>query len=307
MKKEAWGVKRLWNNRNFRENLAGYLFVLPNLAGYLLFILLPILFSLYLVFVDWEYLKGFAGIQWVGLDNFKELGHDPKFIKSLVNNIIFTLVSVPLAIILGLLLAVILNKYVFYKNLLRTLIFLPYVSSLVAVSVIWSIMYNAQTGPINEFLRAIGINNPPGWLSSPQTALYAIILMSVWVTVGYSMVIYLAGIQGISKDLYEAAQIDGASRMRQFFRITVPMLKPTTFLVSITLMIWSFQVFGPIAVMTQGGPIDSTMVLSYHIYLLAFRFYEMGYAATVSWVLFAIIFLVTIIQWQSQKRWQQNF
>lgn len=300
-------MKRLWNNRNFRENLAGYLFVLPNLAGYLLFILLPILFSLYLVFVDWEYLKGFAGIQWVGLDNFKELGHDPKFIKSLVNNIIFTLVSVPLAIILGLLLAVILNKYVFYKNLLRTLIFLPYVSSLVAVSVIWSIMYNAQTGPINEFLRAIGINNPPGWLSSPQTALYAIILMSVWVTVGYSMVIYLAGIQGISKDLYEAAQIDGASRIRQFFRITVPMLKPTTFLVSITLMIWSFQVFGPIAVMTQGGPIDSTMVLSYHIYLLAFRFYEMGYAATVSWVLFAIIFLVTIIQWQSQKRWQQNF
>ncbi|QGQ95597.1 sugar ABC transporter permease [Paenibacillus psychroresistens] len=300
-------MKRLWHNTKFRENLAGYLFILPNLSGYVLFILLPILFSLYLVFNDWEYLKGFSGIHWIGLDNFKALGDDPKFLKALKNNILFTVVSVPASLIFGLLLAVILNKYVFFKNMLRTFIFLPYVSSLVAVSVVWSIMYNARTGPINQFLHAIGISHPPGWLSSPQSALYAIIIMSVWVTIGYAMVIYLAGIQGIPKDLYEASDIDGATKLRQFFQITVPMLTPTTFLVIVTLMIWSFQVFGPVAVMTQGGPIDSTMVLSYHIYKLAFSFYRMGYAATVSWVLFALIFIVTLIQWQFQKRWQQYF
>jgi multiple sugar transport system permease protein len=300
-------MKQFWHQAKVRDNLAGYLFILPNLSGYILFVLLPILFSLYLVFVDWEYLKGFAGLKWVGLDNFKALGSDPKFLKSLVNNTVFTVISVPASIILGLVLAVILNKYVYFKNTLRTLIFLPYVSSLVAVSVIWSIMYRSTNGPINSFLHTIGIAHPPGWLSSPQSALYAIIIMSVWVTIGYAMVIYLAGLQGISRDLYEAADIDRASKLRQFFQITVPMLTPTTFLIAITLLIWSFQVFGPVAVMTQGGPIDSTMVLSYHIYLLAFKFYKMGYAATVSWVLFAIIFVVTLIQWQNQKRWQQHF
>ncbi|MDD9265800.1 carbohydrate ABC transporter permease [Paenibacillus sp. GCM10023248] len=300
-------MRPFWQTAKFRENLAGYLFILPNLSGYLIFILLPILFSLYLVFVDWEYLKGFAGISWVGFDNFKALLDDPKLIKSLQNNTIFTVVSVPASILFGLILAVILNQYVFAKNTLRTLIFLPYVSSLVAVSVIWSIMYRASNGPINQFLLSIGIEHPPGWLSSPKSALFAIIIMSVWVTIGYAMVIYLAGLQGISKDLYEAAEIDGASKLRQFIQITVPMLTPTTFLIAITLMIWSFQVFGPVAVMTQGGPIDSTMVLSYHIYLLAFRFYKMGYAAAVSWVLFTIIFIITLIQWQSQKRWQDHF
>lgn len=300
-------MRQLWRRASFRENLAGYLFILPNLSGYFLFVLLPILFSLYLVFNDWEYLKGFSGISWVGLDNFRALGSDPKFLKALQNNTLFTIVSVPASIVLGLVLAIILNKHVYFKNTLRTLIFLPYVSSLVAVSVIWSIMYRASDGPINQALRNFGISHPPGWLSSPDSALFAIIIMSVWVTIGYAMVIYLAGLQGISKDLYEASEIDGASKLRQFFRITVPMLTPTTFLIAITLIIWSFQVFGPVAVMTQGGPIDSTMVLSYHIYLLAFRYYKMGYAAAVSWVLFAIIFVVTLIQWQSQKRWQQHF
>lgn len=300
-------MNRLMHNARFREHVAGYLFILPNFAGYLIFVLLPILFSLYLVFVDWEYLKGFAGIHFVGLDNLRALGSDPKFLKSLKNNAIFTVVSVPASMLIGLLLAVVLNKYVYFRNTLRTLIFLPYVSSLVAVSVIWSILYNARTGPINQLLRSIGIDNPPGWLSSQHSALYAIIIMSVWVTIGYAMVIYLAGIQGISKDIYEAADIDGASKMRQLLAITVPMLTPTTFLITITLLIWSFQVFGPVAVMTQGGPIDSTMVLSYHIYLLAFRFYNMGYAAAVSWALFAIILVITLIQWQGQKRWQQHF
>ncbi|THF77090.1 carbohydrate ABC transporter permease [Cohnella fermenti] len=296
-----------WRNSRVREQAAGYLFILPNFAGYVVFVLTPILFSLYLVFVDWEYLKGFAGIRWVGLDNFRELGNDPKFLHSLKNNVVFTAISVPASMIIGLLLAVLLNKYVYMRNTLRTIIFLPYMASLAAVSVIWSIMYNASSGPINAFLKSIGIAHPPGWLSSPQSALYAIIIMSVWMTIGYTMIIYLAGLQGISKDLYEAADIDGASKLRQLLQITVPMLSPTTFLILITQLIWSFQVFAPVAIMTQGGPIDSTMVLSYHIYLEAFRFYKMGYAAAMSWVLFAIIFVVTIVQWQGQRRWQNHF
>ncbi|WP_135555704.1 carbohydrate ABC transporter permease [Paenibacillus cymbidii] len=298
---------KLWHNAKFREQLAGYLFILPNFAGYLLFVLLPILFSLYLVFVDWEYLKGFAGIKWVGLDNFRALADDPKFTKSLQHNLLFTAISVPASMVIGLLLAVVMNKYVYFKNTLRTLIFLPYMSSLAAVSVIWSILYNSTSGPINAFLRSIGIAHPPGWLASPHSSMYAIIIMSVWMTIGYTMVIYLAGLQGISKDLYEASEIDGASKARQLLQITIPMLTPTTFLILVTQLIWSFQVFAPVAIMSQGGPIDSSMVLSYHIYLQAFRFYKMGYAAAMSWVLFAIIFVVTIIQWQSQKRWQNHF
>ncbi|WP_127587159.1 carbohydrate ABC transporter permease [Paenibacillus koleovorans] len=300
-------MKRFGHNSTFRENMAGYLFILPNFAGYALFVLFPILFSLYLVFVDWEYLKGFSGIHWVGLDNFRKLPDDPKFLKSLKNNAVYTLVSVPVSMIIGLLAAVVMNRYVFWKSTLRTLIFLPYVSSLAAVSVVWRVLYEAKQGPINHMLRMLGVDNPPGWLSSPQSALWALVIMSVWVTIGYTMIIYLAGLQGIPKDLYEAASIDGATGWRSFFRITVPMLTPTTFLIVITLLIWSFQVFGPVAIMTHGGPIDSTMVLSYHIYLLAFQFYKMGYAATVSWILFAIIFVITLIQWQTQKRWQQHF
>lgn len=298
---------KMWRNAKTREQVAGYLFILPNFLGYFVFVLVPILFSLYLVFVDWEYLKGFAGLHWVGLDNFRALASDHKFIQSLENNLIFTAISVPASMIIGLLLAVALNKYVYMRTVLRTIIFLPYMTSLAAVSVIWSIMYNSSSGPINAFLKSVGIAHPPGWLASPHSALYAIIIMSVWMTIGYTMIIYLAGLQGISKDMYEAADIDGASKARQLMQITVPMLTPTTFLILVTQLIWSFQIFAPVAIMTQGGPMDSTMVLSYHIYVEAFRYNNMGYAAAMSWVLFAIIFVITIIQWQGQKRWQNNF
>jgi len=299
-------MKRM-HQAKFKENLAGYLFLLPNLTGYLIFVLLPILFSLYLVFLEWDYMRGFSGIKWVGLDNFRAIAGDPKVVKSLWNNMLFSVLTVPTSMVLGLLLAVVLNQFVYFKNALRTLIFLPYISSLVAVSVIWSIMYNSKSGPINAVLRSFGIRNPPEWLASPDSAMYAIIIMSVWATLGYAMVIYLAGLQGIPKDLYEAAEIDGASPIRKLLQITIPMLTPTSLFLAITLLIGSFQVFGPVAVMTQGGPVDSTMVLSYYIYLLAFRYYKMGYAAALSWFLFALIFIVTIIQWQSQKRWQSYF
>ncbi|RXZ81664.1 sugar ABC transporter permease [Paenibacillaceae bacterium] len=290
-----------------KENIAGYLFILPNLLGVFFFIVLPLLFSLILVFMDWDYLKGFEGLTFTGFANIVRMTKDEYLWRALINNVLFTAVTVPLAMAVGLVLAVIINRYVFLKSFLRTIFFLPYVSSLVAVSIVWSVLYNSQNGPINGFLRSIGIDNPPGWLASPQWALIAIMILVAWTYIGYTVVLYMAGLQGVSKDLYEAASIDGASKGIQFFKITVPMLKPTSFLIAITLMISTFQVFAVVNIMTKGGPLNSTMVMAYHIYLQAFQYYRMGYAAALSWLLFIMIFIVTLIQWRSQKKWQQHF
>jgi multiple sugar transport system permease protein len=290
-----------------KENAAGYLFILPNLLGFCVFILFPLLFSLVLIFTDWNYLKGLDGLVFTGLDNINKMLHDEMVFKSLMHNIIFSAVTVPITMIIALLFASVLNKHVFMKETLRTLIFLPYMSSLVAIAVVWRVLYNSQEGPINATLRAIGISNPPGWLASPDWALAGIIIMSVWASIGYAMILYMAGLQGISKDLYEAADIDGASTWKQFRYITVPMLKPTSFLIAVTLMISSFQVFASVQVMTNGGPLQSTSVLALYIYTQAFEFKHMSYAATVSWLLFLMIFAITIVQWRGQKKWQDQF
>jgi multiple sugar transport system permease protein len=298
---------RRMSKHNRKEQLAGYLFILPNFLGVFFFVLLPLLFSFMLIFADWDYLKGFSGLSFAGFGNIRRLLNDDYLRHALINNFIFALVTVPSAMVIGLVVAVVLNRHVYAKGLLRTLFFLPYVSSLVAISVVWSVLYNAQNGPINALLRSWGIDNPPGWLGSTSWALPAIIIMVVWTYIGYTMVLYMAGLQGVPKDLYEASSIDGAAGIRQFFSITVPMLKPTSFLIAVTLIISTFQVFAVVNVMTQGGPVNSTMVIAYHVYLTAFQNYKMGYAAAMSWVLFIIIFAVTLIQWRSQKKWQQHF
>ncbi|WP_261807987.1 carbohydrate ABC transporter permease [Paenibacillus sp. N3.4] len=295
------------SKHNRKEQVAGYLFILPNFLGVLFFVILPLLFSFMLIFADWDYLKGLAGLSFAGFGNLKKLANDDYLWHALRNNFILTGVTVPSAMAIGLVLAVLLNRHVYAKGVLRTLFFLPYVSSLVAVSVVWSVLYNAQNGPINAFLKSLGVDNPPGWLGSASWALPAVIIMIVWTYIGYTMVLYMAGLQGIPKDLYEAASIDGATGMRQFFNITIPMLKPTTFLIAVTLIISTFQVFAVVSVMTQGGPVNSTMVIAYHIYITAFQNFKMGYAAAMSWVLFVIIFSITLIQWRSQKKWQQHF
>jgi len=290
-----------------REQMAGYLFILPNFLGVAVFILFPLALSFAMVFMDWNYLRGMDGIEWVGLDNIAKLVRDDYFWVSLRNNVVFTGVTVPAAMIFGLVVAVVLNSQVYFKNFLRVLFFLPYVSSIAAISVVWSVMYNPSQGPINQFLRGLGIENVPGWLASKDRALTAIIIMVAWIYTGYTMLLYMAGLQGIPKDLYEAASIDGASRLRQFFSITIPRLKPTSFLIAVTLIISTFQVFAAVAVMTKGGPVNATMVLSYYMYVQAFQFHKVGYAATVSWALFLIIFAVTIAQWKIQKKWQDEF
>lgn len=287
-----------------RTDLTGYLFITPNVVIFMLFMILPVLFSFFISFTDWDYAQGFDAIQFIGTENYEELIHDEWFIAAFWNTIKFVVGTVPLSIILGLIIAVIIERQVKGKPLARLLLFLPYLSNIVAVSTVWIMMYS-PFGPITEFLKAIGINEPPNWLGSYDWALPGIIIMSIWLVLGYCVMIYSAAIQALPDDVYEAAMVDGATGIQSFLKITIPMLRPTTFFLVVTSIIGSFKVFGQINIMTNGGPGTSTNVLVYYIYKSAFSFFKMGYASAVSWVLFALIFIVTLIQWKMQKKYEQ--
>jgi multiple sugar transport system permease protein len=286
-----------------KETLYGYLFLLPSLAGFTIFLLIPILFSVYLAFTNWDVISGFNNINFIGLENFTRMIGDEWFNASIKNNFVYTLVVVPVTLILSLLIAIILNNMVYMKNVLRLAYFIPYVSNTVAVSVLWMAMFDPSQGPVNQLLMALGVQSPPKWLVSPDWAMVTIILMSVWTRIGYCLIIYLAALQNLPQELYEAANIDGANWYRKLKSITIPLLTPTTFFLVITQTISTFQVFAPVNLLTRGGPGTSTTVLVYQLYREAFRFYHMGYASAIAMVLFAIIFTVTLIQWRYQDKW----
>ena len=291
------------SHRELKQFLKGMAFIGPNYLGFILFTLVPVLFALILAFCEWNIQQGITGLRFIGLANFRELLTDVWFQDSLKNNLVFTVLSVPVIMLLALFLAVILNKYVFLKKTLRTMFFLPYVTNIVVVCYVWMMLFQPSYGPLNGFLRTVGITNPPGWLSDSHWSLATIILMNIWIFTGYSMVVYLAGLQGIPRELTEAAAIDGATGLKSLRYITVPLLSPTTFFILITGIINSFKVFAPISIMTDGGPGTSTTVLVYQIYISAFRFFRMGYASAVALVLFLIIFGITYCQWLGQKKW----
>lgn len=286
-----------------KETLYGYLFLLPSLAGFTIFLLIPILFSVYLAFTDWDVISGFNNINFIGIGNFTRMFKDEWFIASIKNNLVYTLVVVPVTLLLSLFIAMILNNMVYLKNALRLAYFIPYVSNTVAVSVLWMAMFDSSQGPVNQLLMTLGVQNPPKWLVSPDWAMITIILMSVWTRIGYCLIIYLAALQNLPQELYEAADIDGANWYRKFKSITFPLLTPTTFFLVITQTISTFQVFAPVNLLTRGGPGTSTTVLVYQLYREAFRFYHMGYASAIAMVLFVIIFTVTLIQWRYQDKW----
>jgi multiple sugar transport system permease protein len=285
------------------EALTGWMFILPAIAGLAVFMIIPMILSLIISLTDWNYLDGISGIRITGFDNYVSMWKDEWFIASLKNNFVFALVTVPATMLFSLLSALALNRGVFLKKSIRLMMFIPYVSSMVAVSIVWSNLFNPTQGPINHFLRSMGMDNPPGWLSTTEWALPAIMIMTIWYNIGYNMIIYLAGLQNIPRDLYEAAKIDGAGPFRSFSNITLPLLSPTTFFVLITCIINSFQVFIAIFIMTDGGPGTSTTVLTYYAYKAGFGFYKMGYASAMAWVLFVIILIITALQWRGQKRW----
>lgn len=274
------------------------LFLGPTLLGFFTFILFPILYSLYISFTDWDLLND---MNFIGLENYGKLLNDENFWNALKNTLSFIVGYLPLVIITGLGIALLLNSRVKFQTFFRGIYYLPVVTSWVAVSLVWKWLFNPKYGLINYFLEMIQIQGP-NWLTDPRTAMIAIILTSVWKDTGFIMILYLGGLQNISPSLYEAAEIDGASKLAKFWKITLPMLKPTTFFVFMISLINSFQVFDQVNIMTEGGPGNSTTVLVQNIYNSAFRYFEMGYASAMSWVLFLIIFVVTLVQMYGERR-----
>ncbi len=286
--------------KELRTNLIGYSFIIPNFIGYFIFIFIPVCFSFVLSVMKWD--GSDAPMQFVGLLNFTKLFKDSTFIISLQNTLWYAVFTVPLTLVASLLIAVLLNSKIKGMVIYRTMFFFPYVASLVAVGAVWNMLFQPEFGPINEFLKFIGIANPPKWCASTDWAMWVIIIVSVWKYMGYYMVVYLAALQGISADLYEAASIDGATGFKKLWYITIPMLTPTTFFVVIMLTIQCFKVFDLIYVMTGGGPGRSTNVLVNHIYNAAFVDFKFGYASASALVLFAIVLVVTLIQMRGERK-----
>ena len=300
---ELQKMQRAKRIRALKKNLTGYLFIAPNFLGFLVFILIPVVFSLIVSFSDWNLFQGLGGIRFIGFRNFAAILKDSTFIDSVKNNLLFTIGTIPVIIISALFIAVILNDKVYGKVAIRGMFFAPYISNIAAISVIWMLLYNPMHGPLNQFLRSLGISNPPQWLASTKWALPALMILTIWMTIGYNCVLYMAGLQGIPKELYESSSIDGANAFQKLWKITIPQLSPTTFFLLITNLISSFQVFGPVNIMTQGGPASSTSVISFYIYVSGMRYFKMGYAAAMAWFLMLGIFVVTLIQWHGQKKW----
>jgi multiple sugar transport system permease protein len=286
--------------RELSKNLVAYSFILPNLLGFAIFTLVPMVFSLALALMSWD---GANQVSWVGLENFKNLLDDSTFKIALKNTFWYVGGTVPLTMICSLGLAVLLNQPIRGRNIFRTIYFFPYVASLVAVAVVWNMLFFPSAGPVNEFLRAIGVENPPRWSASVDWAMPTVILASIWRNMGYYMIIYLAALQGIPRILYEAAEIDGASAWQKFRYVTVPMLTPATFFISIMLTITSFKVFDLIMVMTNGGPGRATNVLVIHTYNTAFRQFKFGYSSAIAMVLFVLVMVITIVQFYMERRW----
>lgn len=285
-----------------KESLAGFLFVSPMLLGVSVIILFPILATFTLSFVDWKFVVGLEQMDWVGFDNFRQLFKDEVFVKSLINNGIFML-SVPICMVISVFLAIIIDKHTYMKDFFKVAFFMPYISSVVAVAIVWQVLFHPSAGPINEVLMSFGIENPPLWIADPNFALISVMLIHIWISIGFNLIVYIAGLQAIPKELYEAADIDGAGVWYKFKSITLPLISPTTFFLLITGIIATFKVFDLIAVLTKGGPLYSTSMLVWHLYDTAFINLEIGYASAIAVVLFLFVFLITILQWIGQNKW----
>ncbi len=283
-----------------RGGLAGYLFVAPSLVFILVFVLIPISAALYYSFTDYDLM---SAPRWAGLKNYGKLLDDTRLPRAIVNTFVFAMITVPAGAVTSLLLAQLVNRRIRGIYFFRSMFYMPVVSSFVAVALIWLWFYDPQLGFFNDLLEALGLPRLK-FLRSPDQALLAIVAMSVWKNMGLNMVIYLAGLQGIPPHLYEAADIDGAGKYSKFFRITMPLLAPTTYFVVIVYFIGALQMFVQVLIMTNvsenssaltGGPIDSTVTVVLLVYSNAFEYLKMGFASAISFVLFVGIVLITVI------------
>ncbi len=287
------------------ETRTAWLFITPYLIGYFIFHFLPIFMSLLMSFTDIRFITTLDETNFLGLGNYIEMFGDDKFLNALVNSLLFSAMYVPIIMVGGLCFALLINQNIYIRNLLRGMLFMPYVSNMVAIAVVWSLLFDPFDGPINNFLRSIGIAEPPMWLLSTDTALVTVTLIAVWQGIGLQFITYLAGLQSVPVELKEAAGIDGAGRWQVFKNVTFPCLLPTTFLMTITSVIVSFKNFTVIKVLTDGGPGYSTTILPLNVVNTAFTSYRMGYASAQAMVMFVLVMLITIIQWKMQDKFSE--
>jgi multiple sugar transport system permease protein len=285
--------------RGWRQIPVLIMFIGPSLIGLILFLLGPLAMSLYISFTNWNLL---SSPQFIGFSNYQELFHSPAVWQALGHTLFFIAIYLPSVMALGLGLALLLNRKLAGLSFYRAAFFMPVVASWVAVALLWKWLLNPAFGLVDYLLGLAGLPQP-GWWADPNWSLPAIIVASVWKDLGFVMVLLLAGLQGIDGSFYEAAHIDGANAWKRFTRITLPLLSPSIFFVVVISLINSFQVFDQAYVMTGGGPGTSSTMFVQYIVQNAFSFSRMGYASALSWVLFAIIFAVTLVQFQAQKRW----
>jgi multiple sugar transport system permease protein len=288
---------------SLRKTLTAYAFLAPSLVGLVCFSILPLFFSLFVSLTDWNFTRGVGNWDFIGIKNFIDLWSDEWFLAALWNTFVFTLVTVPVSLFLALIVAVIIDEFIHTRlaGIARISMYMPHICNIVATSAIW-IAFFSRYGPFTNLVRALGWTDPPRWLADYFWALPAIMLVSIWSSLGYRIFIYSASLQGLSRELYEAAEIDGAGRLQKFSRITVPLLRPTTFFLTITGIIGSFKIFGTVNVMTSGGPGHSTYTLVYYIFTSAFSYYRMGYGSAIAVILFVILLGITVYQWRSNQR-----
>ncbi|HEO8418117.1 sugar ABC transporter permease [Niallia sp. FSL W8-0635] len=301
-KKSPETVARKRKKRRFnREAIAAYLFIAPTMLGLIMFYIYPAIASFALSFTRWN---GISTPEYVGLENLIKLFTDSSFLRSIVNTAVFTFVSVPFTVIIAILIAVMLNQRIKGIVFYRTLYFLPVVTMPVAVGMVWKWLYNTDYGLINYILGILHLPQP-SWLFDPKISLISVIIVYIWMSVGNNIILILAGLQGIEKSYYEAAEIDGASRIRKFFSITLPLLTPTLFFVFITGMISSLQVFDLLFVMIGNSTalLEPLRTIVYGVYESGFKYGEMGIASAQAFILFLAILLMTIIQFIFQKKW----
>ena len=291
-------MKNLFEKFVNNTQMSALIFLLPALLGTLIFIVIPVICSFGLSFVQWDLLNP---IKFVGFENYREIFHDGLFYKILGNTIVFALSTSLFGVIIPLILASILNTKIRGSEFFKGAYFLPFITPMVVVGVVWAWIFDPNIGLLNHMLH-LHLN----WLYDSKLAMPALIVVSVWKLVGYNMIIFLSSLSAISQSLFEAAKIDGANSFQIFKNVTIPMLSPTIFFVVIITAISSFQVFDLIYLMTQGGPFDSTNVLVYAIYKNAFEYFNVGKASAIAYVLFVIILVLTLIQWSLRKKLVYN-
>jgi multiple sugar transport system permease protein len=287
--------------RRARREWTAYAFITPAFVVFSVFTTFALLFLLYMTFHEWSIIQ--PQKPFVGLDNYRDLVHDERFRRSVINTFYYTGAQVPLTMAVGLGIALLLNQPLRGRGILRTMFFLPNITPLVVVAIVWKWLYNGDFGLFNFYLLKLHlIDQPLLWLSDKDLAMPSVVLMQVWNGVGFAMVVYLAGLQAIPEELYEAAKVDGAGPFQRLRRITLPMLRPSTIFLLVIEIIFAFQIFTQIFVMTSGGPVDRTTTVVYYVYESAFKFFEMGYASTVAFALFLMLFVFTLAQIRIQRR-----